>query len=262
MHKKHNAQRQHIIYSFDALLFQLFVLSYFMSPSLWSLLLRIVYQFQCTRPKDFESSRSLRFCFLGAIFFNASSVWHHARDGASEGRAIILDFVGMSFTPSKLQLLSLDFFIIFLQLVLANIAYEQHLCETEGEEDVLLPLQPPPSPISTEATYLSPTDDPKCAAPPIPQSPYVLDLRLSSTMTRLRHPSPRRNNADNMLPLPNTTSWPPLPLPASFQVLMRSTARVRRAGRQTRNRDGPIGDTPETNSREGRMPGALDVQAT
>jgi hypothetical protein len=111
MHRQTYAQRLHIInsvsssltpsavvlipYQFDALLYQLHVLSFFLSPSLWSLCCRILSQIQCTKPRTFDPNRSLRFWYLLIILLNATSFWHHAVEGAAVGKAVVLDFVGM-----------------------------------------------------------------------------------------------------------------------------------------------------------------------
>jgi hypothetical protein len=55
----------------------------------------MVSQFQCSKPRELDSSRSLRFFFATALFFNLPSLWSHSYRGLSEGKVIILDFVGM-----------------------------------------------------------------------------------------------------------------------------------------------------------------------
>jgi len=79
----------------DTVLYQLHTLSFFLSPSLWSYLCRIVSQSQITKPRELDSSRSLRFFFCLVVVFNASSIWSHIKQGAVGGRATILDFVGV-----------------------------------------------------------------------------------------------------------------------------------------------------------------------
>ncbi|KAJ8521974.1 hypothetical protein ONZ45_g1333 [Pleurotus djamor] len=225
---------------------------------MWTLLLRIVFQFQCSKPREFDASRSLRFFFLGAVFFNASTFWFHARDGASEGRSIILDFVGMSFKPSKLQLLSLDLLILFLQLTLTNIAYEASLSEADANEDALAPL-PSPTHLQIPSASSIKLDD---SDPPAIESPYILDLRFSTTIARLRKsappPSSGSNSNDTLLPLPNTTPWP---LPTSLRMMVRANAQARRLAQAQVTRD----NAPTVNDGgEGRIPGGLDdrVQPT
>lgn len=112
MHRRHHAQRQHIIhsvrflinfsspsltnlYKLDTTLYQLHTLSFFLSPSLWGYLCRIFAQFQCSKPRDLDATRSLRFFFVIVFTLNLPSLWLHAFHRAGEGRSIILDFIGM-----------------------------------------------------------------------------------------------------------------------------------------------------------------------
>ncbi|RDB24993.1 hypothetical protein Hypma_007858 [Hypsizygus marmoreus] len=262
MHRRHHAQRQHIILSLDALLYQLHTLSFILSPSIWAFLFRLVCQFQCSKPRDLDAtaSRSLRFFFANIIFFNASSLWFHATQGAAEGRAIVLDFVGLAYVPSKLQLLGLDILIIFLQMVLTTIAYETSLLEHSTEpdtHDMLLPIPNPPSlpPTPLPISISSPSTPFSHIMPshtkPYPSSttlPYVLDLRFAPIMARLRNPPPppRTSGSDNTLPLPNTTPWP---LPAGMRMLMRAGVRTRMGREGSRDTA-----TPATGS---TIPGGL-----
>ena len=113
MPKRYYVQRQHIIHSvsllrhsrdnlkmtwtiqLDTLLYQLHTLSFFLAPSIWIYVFRMVFQFQCSKPRELDSSRSLRFFFTMALFFNFPSLWIHLSRGPAEGRVIILDFIGM-----------------------------------------------------------------------------------------------------------------------------------------------------------------------
>jgi len=52
-------------------------------------------QFQSSKPRELDSSRSLRFFFGFVLLLNASSIWSHASKEAVESRAVILDFVGL-----------------------------------------------------------------------------------------------------------------------------------------------------------------------
>ncbi|KAF8070509.1 hypothetical protein FPV67DRAFT_1487666 [Lyophyllum atratum] len=257
MPKQHHAQRQHIVVSLDALCYQLHTLSFILSPSIWSFICRLLSQFQCSKPRDLEATatRSLRFFFANILLLNLSSVWYHATQGAAEGRAIVLDFVGLGYVPSRLQLLGLDVLIILLQLVLTTIAYETSLLEHSTEiytHDMLLPvstspLSPTPSPLFTP---IPSTPLPTAMSrhtksyPPNPLSPYVVDLRLSPIIARLRNPppAPQASNSDASLPLPNTTPWP---LPASMRMLIRAGAQIRRDADEGATTGGP------------RIPGSL-----
>ena len=113
MPRRYYVQRQHIIHSvrpffcilktvslmrtiqLDTLLYQLHTLSFFLAPSIWIYVFRMVSQFQCSKPRELDSSRSLRFFFTMALFLNLPSLWTHLYRGPSEGKVIILDFIGM-----------------------------------------------------------------------------------------------------------------------------------------------------------------------
>ncbi|KAF8219927.1 hypothetical protein L208DRAFT_1426969 [Tricholoma matsutake] len=261
MHKRYHTQRQHIIHSFDALLYQLHTLSFILSPSIWSFVCRLVSQVQCSKPRDLDAtaSRSLRFFFFNILFFNAPSLWYHATQGAAEGRAVVLDFVGLAYVPSKLQLLRLDVFIIFLQMVLTTIAYEASLFESSAEpdtHDMLLPI--PDSPMLSPAPLSESTS--RYSTPlsaiisehtksyfPTSASQYVIDLRIAPIIARLRNPPPppRAATSDTSLPLPNTTPWH---FPRGMRMLMRGSQTRREGGGTVGSSDGSSG---------GRIPGGL-----
>lgn len=112
MHKRFHAQRQHIVHSvrtqelqhdsqlkkilqLDTLLYQLHTLSFFLSPSIWIYIVRILSQFQYSKPRELDPSRSLRFFYSMVLLFNLPSLWKHFTRGEAGGRVIILDFIGM-----------------------------------------------------------------------------------------------------------------------------------------------------------------------
>ncbi|KAJ7045589.1 hypothetical protein C8F04DRAFT_1065387 [Mycena alexandri] len=208
MHKRLYAQRQHIIQSLDILLYELHVLAFFLSPSIWTLIFRVLSQSQCSKPREVDAAWSLRAFFALLICLNSLTVWTHATSGASEGKTVILDFIGLASAPSKFRLLSLDFLIVFLQMVLAAIAYETSLAK-DNDDSAVPPLSAPsPSP-GTVPDRTKP-------CPPRSSPPYVLDLRFGTVMTRLRNPLPPAGSTNIVdgLPLPNTTPTTPWPLPA------------------------------------------------
>ena len=151
--------------------------------------------------------------------------------------------------PSRLQLLALDFLIIFLQLVLTTIAYETSLLGhgTEPDtHDILLPIPTSPSPIfePSETSPTSTTHHLKIYSS-YDTMPYVIDLRLAPIIGRLRN-SPQRpptSRTDTPLPLPNTTSWAP-----GTRSLRRTSSQVRREG------DGNYSSENGT-----RIPGGLGI---
>ncbi|KAG6849566.1 hypothetical protein H0H93_007347 [Arthromyces matolae] len=194
-------------------------------------------------PRDIDPTLvpSLRFFFANILLLNSSSLWSHATKGAADGRAIVLDFIGMGYAPSKLQLLGLDLLIILLQFILTTIAYETSIYERSPESDtpdMLLPIPIPPSPTpSSVFTPIPSTPLPdilaqQTKAPPSTETtttttPYVVDLRLALIIARLRNPPPlhQSTNSDASLPLPNTTPWP---IPAGMRMLLRATTQIRR----------------------------------
>lgn len=56
---------------------------------------RIIAQFQCSRPRELDSNRSLRFFYVLVVLLNLVGVVKHANYGVADGRALVLDFVGM-----------------------------------------------------------------------------------------------------------------------------------------------------------------------
>ncbi|CAL1706937.1 unnamed protein product [Somion occarium] len=251
MHVRH-AQRKHIVHSLNTLLYELHTLSFFLSPSIWGYICRVSSQYQFARPRS-DPNRTLKFWFFLILFFNLGIVWSHIFEGASPGRSVILDFVGMANRPSKLHLLSLDFLIIFLDLLLVTIAYESAVAAEQPEDtpDPLLHIpnqQPPASPLSTSLN-----DTEKSQQEP----PYVLDLRVSTIMNRLRNPapSPPPPPAPDLLPLPNITS-----VGSQLRFLTRARTRlqelrVRAAEQAARDPEGEEGGE----DRQRRIPGGLDV---
>ncbi|KAF5317089.1 hypothetical protein D9611_003832 [Ephemerocybe angulata] len=285
MHRPHYAKRQHLVQSFDNLLYQLHTLSFFFSPSVWGYVFRILSQFQCSKPKDIDLAHSLRFYCAVIFTLNLPNFYMHLVHGASEGRAVILDFVGMSYTPSRLQLFSLDLLILFLQLLLITISYETAAANVPERDDILLPNPPstplpsglptpitsrPPSPSSSSSrrtSYLSSETDPlhstKPTASTVNATDDIIDLRLQPLMMHLRNPPPpivsRADGDPALIPLPNTTS---VRLPNSLRMLVRTqaararrnTAEVISGGQLPRRSTAP----DPGGRRENRFPGAMD----
>ncbi|KAF5370617.1 hypothetical protein D9758_002040 [Tetrapyrgos nigripes] len=95
MQQRYHAERKHLIQSLDALLHQLFCLSYYLSPSMFALLLRLSAQVMCRSPREMFPTLPLGGFLLVLLCFNGLSLYRHATHGAMEGGAIILDFVGL-----------------------------------------------------------------------------------------------------------------------------------------------------------------------
>jgi len=250
------AQRQHIVGSLERILYQLYAISFFLSPALLPYLCRTMFQFQFARPRDIEPRLSLRFWFILILLFNTSSIWAHATEGPAQGRSVILDFVGQASPPTKLHLLCIDFTIVIINMVLTTIAYETSLQSAMPTDtpDPLLPI-PPPSVPGTSTLFSADEDDPH-KSETLFESPYVLDLRISHIYRRLRNPAPpppeQELSSDDLLPLPNTTPWQ---LTNTLQVLIRARARARQRARTEadarRERGGEDGDRRT-------IPGGLD----
>ncbi|KAF5354942.1 hypothetical protein D9756_005349 [Leucocoprinus leucothites] len=275
MPTRYYAQRQHLVHSLDSLIRQLSTLSFLLSPSVFIYLSRLLVQLQCV---PFDPSHPLRFFYVLILFCNAVALWIHAIQGASEGRALVIDFIGLSYTPSRIQLLSLDLFIAFLQLLIATLAYETQLYYRSTDADALDVLLPEASIPSTPLTsgYSPLAMDFRPSSPSDPDTPEtsitkdsrknptscIIDLQFSQVISRLRNPPPPVPQRDeSLLPLPNTTA---LPLPASLRMIMRANARARRergsanTGGTTRNTGGGgSGGGSGGNGSGGRIPGGL-----
>lgn len=255
-----------------------------MSPSVLIYLSRLLVQMQCGRPREFDPTYSLRVFYGLILLCNTIILWIHALQGASEGRGLIIDFIGMcmscryelyckfkciffpAYAPSKLQLLLLDFVILFLQFLTTIISYETQLYYTSAEtdpQDVLLPETSVSNTLggeylslaSQDPRFLSPSDLNLPEAmiikePTMSQTPCIVDLRLSPIIRRLRNPAPPLpTSSDSLLPLPNTTS---LPLPAGLRMIMGASANARTRRERERN-----GASNGNRSEDGRIPGGL-----
>ena len=154
-------------------------------------------------------------------------------------------------TPSKAHLLSIDFAIVLLNMVLVTAAYETSLQASNPNDpsDPLLPIPPSNAPATSlpgPSSHLN------------KDSSYVLDLRLSLMIDRLRHPPQSDSqppwDPSNLIPLPATT---PLRSINALHALLRGgrrngarEAQARRERERTQNRRGP----PERT-----LPGGLDA---
>ena len=171
-------------------------------------------------------------------------------------------YAHLAYEPSKAHLLALDFFIVFLSMVLVTIAYEMSYA-ADMPPDTPDPLSPlsatPASPLPTDAH--EPT-----------KSTYVLELRLSTIIERLRNPPPppppRNTSSDDLLPMPNTTTGR---LASGLQMLLRARQQQRQRARRaaaTRPRDGGGGgreedsDSDEDGEERQDVPGGLHTDHT
>ncbi|KAK7472906.1 hypothetical protein VKT23_001013 [Stygiomarasmius scandens] len=216
MPQRYHAERKHIIRSIDALLYQLYCLSYYLSPSMFALLLRLSAQVMCKNPRILFPTFPLGAFLLLLSGFNGFNLYHHITQGAVEGGAIILDFVGLAYSPSKLQLLTVDLSILLMQSLLLIISFDMYTPSSNAEQtsDTSLPSSsdsplPASSPTSNSflKTYMSRD---KASEPPDTSTPYVIDLHFTPLLGRLRSipPVARPDSTDSLLPLPSTTTWP------------------------------------------------------
>ncbi|KAJ3802982.1 hypothetical protein GGU11DRAFT_763430 [Lentinula aff. detonsa] len=225
---RYYAQRKHIIQALDALLYQLFCFSFYLSPSMFNLFLRLSAQLVCATTRELSPTMSLGSFFFFPLFSNSFSLWNHATMGSTEGRAAVLDFVGLAYAPSKFQLLFVDFSIVFLELLLTIISFEIHTPEsgTADSYDYLLPTPASPIPPLIPSRSLETSfANQKAFESPNSEPQYIVDIRFSSIRARLRNTpaiSRTSNSQDTLIPFPNTTSWP---IPMS--LLMRAAGRRR-----------------------------------
>lgn len=240
--------------------------------------LRLSAQLVCATTRELSPTMSLGSFFFFPLFSNSFSVWNHATVGPTEGRAVVLDFVGLgvfsfmvvshsnsypeplAYAPTKFQLLFVDFSIIFMQVLLTIISFEMHTSDssTADSNDYLLPaptspIPPPllPASISLETTFANQ----KAFETPNNEPQYILDIRVSSIFARLRNtPAMSRtsNSQDTLIPFPNTTSWP-IPI----TMLMRTAGRRRQMA--TERATAPSRDTGE--DRDSRtVPGGMNTE--
>ncbi|KAF9241524.1 hypothetical protein BU15DRAFT_87118 [Melanogaster broomeanus] len=259
MHKRHDVQRQHIIDSLDNLMSQLYTLSFFLSPALLPLLCRLAIQFISYKPREVDPKLSLRVWFFLLCASNVPSFWSHARDHATDGRVVILDFVGMGYLPSKLHLILLDTFILCLHMVRTTISYEKslHLSSPSTIPDLLspFPISPTVSPPSTPTLERDHEDGPKYSPQNAP--PMIIDLRLRHIINRLRNPpSPVSDIDQTALPLPNTTSSPSS-MHLRAIVTLQEELRRRAQGQSDR-----VGNTDSTGTGDTgrRLPGSIGTE--
>ncbi|KAH7927133.1 hypothetical protein BV22DRAFT_1111267 [Leucogyrophana mollusca] len=247
MHKRHDAQRQHIIDSLDNLVSQLYAVSFFLFPSLLPLVCRVVCQLFCCKPREWDPKLSLRIWFAILLLLNVPSIWSHATEGTVEGRTVILDFVGLGYQPSKPHLLLLDTLILLLQILLTTISYERslHLSSPSTLPDNLQPHTPS-----------SPTMDDHPPKSHSNERAHVLDLRVAPILMRLRSAAPEvSEGTSDFLPLPNTTQ---LSLPFRLRVpLTRGSERQRRSQAQT---DPASADGSAEESTQRRIPGSMGTE--
>ncbi|KAJ3772125.1 hypothetical protein EV361DRAFT_877878 [Lentinula raphanica] len=260
MPRRYHAQRKHIIQALDALLYQIFCFSFYLSPSMFGLSLRLCTQLICATTRELSPTLSLGSFLFFPLLCNSFSLWNHVTVGPTEGRAVVLDFVGLAYVPSKFQLLFVDSSILFLQLLLTIISFEIHTPESSTGEsnDYLLPTPASPIPplLPTSASLEASFANQKVFDSPDNEPQYIVDIRFSSILARLRHaPSISRNanSQDTLIPFPNTTSWP-IPM----TVLMRMAGRRRQGAERPA---APSRDTGQEDRDNMTVPGGMNTES-
>ncbi|KAJ7572605.1 hypothetical protein C8J56DRAFT_713838, partial [Mycena floridula] len=172
-------------FQLDSLLYQVYAVAFFYSPSLWILCFRLfVTQPQCRQPRELNDNRPLRFCMALVTTSNLFILWRHANHGATNGNSIIFDFVGQSFTPSKFQLLRMDLSILFLQLILTVLAYEISPAENQPNAEEIFSLSPMAHITATLPCLPYPTM--KLKSPVVPPE-YILDVQFHTIVGLIRN---------------------------------------------------------------------------
>ncbi|KAH9041127.1 hypothetical protein EDB84DRAFT_1475039 [Lactarius hengduanensis] len=175
------------------------------------------------------------------FLFNAGSFWNHVIPNAPHSRSVVLDFVGMAFTPPRTQLLLLDLLIIVLSVVVTTVAYETSYARavTKAAIRATLDLTPPAA-----HTYADPLDG--------DSGIVVLDLRPSLLLRHMRSPPPP---PPDDAPLPNGAT-----VVEGLRVLLQAQ-RSFRARQQTppaEDAETLTGERVRERERERRVPGGMD----
>ncbi|KAL0573199.1 hypothetical protein V5O48_008752 [Marasmius crinis-equi] len=136
-------------------------------------------------------------------------------------------------------------------MVMTIISFEVHTTE-EIDEDENAPQHPQPSPwsLGDESSSLGESlSEHKGPVFPDDSLNYILDIRLATTLARLRNPPSAlrttSQNQNSLIPLPNTTTW----------AVRSEVTRLMRAGSAAETTGGTTRGGGERNS---RVPGALD----
>jgi len=192
-----HAKREHAITSLDALLFELFALSYLLDPVIPRLLFRATAQLQFARPRDLD--RSLRFMFIYCSLVNVGPVLRHVLPSFHyETQGLLLDFIGRSTPPARLHLVCLDIGIFLLQTLCLFIAHEAHGTSEQDELACVLESLPDDSSGSRIEEGGSPHK--------LSDNAPILHLRLNQSLRKIYHPpsEPRPLSDASNLPLPST----------------------------------------------------------
>ncbi|KAF8326655.1 uncharacterized protein EI90DRAFT_3070075 [Cantharellus anzutake] len=185
-----HAQRQHVVYSLDALLYQLFLLSYLIDPVLLRFIFRSSIQTQLTRPR--EMGRSVRFYFVCLCVLHIPVILRHPFFPFEyDSRGVLLDFVGRAFSPPFILVITTDVLIFILQVITVIIAHETG---AEVDPDV-------PDPLAYDSSSVDVGGDENLFHKQHYREP-ILHLRLRPTWQSIRHPPPPRPPG---LPLPGVT---------------------------------------------------------
>ncbi|KAF8322211.1 hypothetical protein DL93DRAFT_1274084 [Clavulina sp. PMI_390] len=158
-------------------------------------------QAQFSQPRS--GDRPLRFLFILCCLINVGPVLRHLLPWFQyEQQGILLDFIGRSTPPSRLNLFVLDITIFVLQVVCLFIAYEAHGIDAEPDE---LALDPDPAD-ETPSTPLSEIGK-------IDEDAPILHLRFRRSWQKVWNNTPSWTSSasassSTSIPLPNTTRNP------------------------------------------------------
>jgi len=193
---RYHAQRQHVVYSLDSLLYELFLCSYLLDPSIIRLIFRALSQSQLSRPRDMD--RTLRFFFLFACLINTGPILRHIVNPSHyEERGLLLDFIGRATPPARVQLIFLDLAIFVLQIITLVIAYESGQSPSEGPDVLAF------NPLDSYAPLSDGPSSERDGSDKLDVNEPILHLRLRPTVQRILHPPALRQEQD--LPMPNTS---------------------------------------------------------
>jgi len=190
-----------VVYSLDALLYELFLCSYLLYPSMLWLVCRASSQFQFSRPREMDSTRTLRFFFFFACLVNAFPILRHVFAGLDfQSHGLLLDFVGRATPPTRVQIIFLDVAIFLLQIITLVIAYETWNPDPDVTDPLAFHSTSEPVSPSESSSSSDPLDRSTSKDAP---STHIFHLRLRTTFNRIAYPPATSQDLD--IPLPNTS---------------------------------------------------------
>lgn len=167
---------------------------------------------------------------------------------ASLSNSFVVDNIGISagFTPSRTQLLLLDFLIITLSVIVTTLAYEAAYARAVTKAAIRATLDLTPA--ANAHTYTDPLTPMASEA----DSDLVLDFRSSLLVRHVRHP-PSPPPEDTQLPNGAVVV-------EGLRVLLHAqrALRTQTEGRQAPSAGDAGGDDTQAEERDRRVPGGMD----